>query len=329
MKNLNFKKELKLFLGLALMTAGLFAAGLLLGASWANPFSSEGQWVIWELRFPRTLLALAVGGSLGCAGAVLQSLFRNPLADPHLTGISAGGAAGVVLGSCLLASWSGFSAWLPLLSAAGSLAALALVYRLGQKNGILSVYTLLLAGVMVNSFLIALIVFLQSVSRSDEMAGVLFWLLGSLGAATKQDGGVVLAVLLPVFAIFLSRARALNLLSLGESRAQALGVPVEQTKRFLFFLAAVLTGTAVSTSGMISFVGLIAPHLSRLLAGSDYRRLIPASFFLGGSLLMLSDLLARTLFSPQEIPAGVVTSFLGVPFFLWLLKRKETKAGEA
>lgn len=325
----SFKKEAGLLLILVLISAVLFVCSLLTGAAEVNPASAEGRWVILELRLPRTILAFAVGASLGLAGAVLQSLFRNPLADPHLTGISAGGAAGVVLASCVFASWTGFAVWLPVFSAGGSLLTLALVYWLGKRNGVLSVYTLLLAGVMVNSFLIAMIVFLQSVSRSDEMAGVLFWLLGSLGSASKRDGVMVLAVMVPVFCVYLVNARALNLLSLGESRAQSLGVPVEKTKQFLFFLAALLTGAAVSTSGMISFVGLIAPHLARLLTGSDYRRLIPASLFLGGSLLMLSDLLARTLFRPQEIPAGVITSFLGVPFFLWLLKRRESGRGDA
>ena len=148
-----------------------------------------------------------------------------------------------------------------------------------------------------------------------------------MGTAGRKDWIVAAAVLVPVFIFLLRKARALNLLSLGESQAQALGVPVERTKRTLFRLAALLTGSAVSASGMISFVGLIAPHLARLGGGADYRKLLPASALIGGSLLMLSDLLARTLLRPQELPAGVITSFLGVPFFLWLLKRRECSEG--
>lgn len=321
-----FRKEMKMLIGLVLLTAGIFFCSLFFGASDVNLQSPEGRWVLLELRLPRALLALMVGASLGLSGAVLQALFRNPLADPHLTGVSAGGAVGVVLGSRWLAS-AGALAALPVLSAAGSLAALALVYRLAKKNGVLSIYTLLLAGVMVNSFFIALIIFLQSMAKSDEMAGVLFWLLGSMGTAGRKDWIVAAAVLVPVFIFLLRKARALNLLSLGESQAQALGVPVERTKRTLFRLAALLTGSAVSASGMISFVGLIAPHLARLGGGADYRKLLPASALIGGSLLMLSDLLARTLLRPQELPAGVITSFLGVPFFLWLLKRRECSEG--
>lgn len=323
------RKSVLFFGVLLLISLFLFAASLLFGAASAPLLSEEGRWIVTQLRFPRALLAFAVGASLAAAGSVLQSLFRNPLADPHLTGISAGGAAGVVAASCFASSWSGFSAALPVFSAAGSLLTLMIVYHLGRRGGVLSVTTLLLAGVMVNSFLIALIVFLQSVLRSDEMAGVLFWLLGSLGGASPQEGWRVAGVLIPVLAVFLWHAKALNLMSLGEFRAQALGVPVEKTKAVLFFAAALLTGAAVSSSGMISFVGLIAPHLARFWTGPDYRRLIPASVLMGGSLLMLSDLLARTLFSPQEIPAGVVTSFLGVPFFLWLLRRGSKTGGGA
>lgn len=309
------------------VSAALFCASLFFGAARVSPWTEEGLWILRELRFPRALLAFAVGASLAAAGSVLQALFRNPLADPHLTGVSAGGAAAVVLASLGAVSWSGFTGSLPLICAAGSLAALAAVVRLGRRGGVLSVTTLLLAGVMVNSFLVALIVFLQSIRRSEEMEGVLFWLLGSLGSAPASQGWQVCAVLLAGSAVLLSQAKALNLIAAGEGRAQALGVPVEKTKILLFAVTALLTGAAVSASGMIGFVGLIAPHLARFRTGQDYRLLIPASLLTGGSLLLLSDLLARTIFSPQEIPVGVLTAFLGVPFFLRLLHHSGAKPG--
>jgi iron complex transport system permease protein len=203
--------------------------------------------------------------------------------------------------------------------------AVLVVYRLSLRKGALSLYTLLLVGVMLNSLFISTIIFLQSLVRSDELVTVLFWLLGSL-TFTNYTRLLIVAVILASCAIpLILNARKMNLLSMGESTAQALGVDIEKTKRSIFFLAALLTAMAVSVSGIIGFVGLVVPHLTRSLLGSDYRKTLPACVLLGGGVLLWSDILARMLIRPQELPVGVITSFLGVPFFIYFMKRKESK----
>ncbi len=318
------KRTFLAFIFLLLVLLLAVAISLLVGSAKPDWQTPEGRFIFLHLRLPRTLLALLVGAALSLAGACFQALLRNPLADPHLLGVSAGGALGVVIGSgFLLAGSLVFS--IPLLSLAGSLLAVIIVYRLSLRKGALSLYTLLLIGVMLNSLFISTIVFLQSVVRSDELVTVLFWLLGNLSFTNYHRiafvGAIILAAALPL----LGQARKLNILSLGESTAHSLGVSVEPTKKFIFFLAALLTGTAVAMSGMIGFVGLVVPHLTRLLFGSDYRKLLPLSAILGGAILIFSDTLARVLIQPQELPVGVITSLLGAPFFIYFLKRREAK----
>jgi len=170
-----------------------------------------------------------------------------------------------------------------------------------------------------------MIVFLQSLVRADELMTVLFWLLGNLSFANYERLGIIFAILMFALVLLMFQARRMNILSLGESTARSLGVHVEKTKKIVFILAALLTGMAVSVSGMIGFVGLVVPHLTRLFLGSDYRTLLPASALLGGAILVFSDVIARVLIAPQELPVGVITSFLGVPFFIYFLKRREAK----
>jgi len=314
-----------LIFALLIFALGLaFASSLAVGPSrlkWGTP---EGDFILYHVRLPRTTLALLIGGALALSGASFQALLRNPLADPHLLGVSAGGALGVVVGSgFLMAGTLTFS--IPVLSLAGSLLAVIVVYRLSLRKGSLSLYTLLLVGVMLNSLFVSSIVFFQSLIRSDELMTVLFWLLGNLSFTNYSRILLILVILSLAATALLFQARKLNLLSLGESTAHSLGVSVEETKRFVFFLAALLTGTAVSASGMIGFVGLVVPHLTRVLFGSDYRTLLPMSAILGGAVLIFSDTLARVVIAPQELPVGVITSLLGAPFFIYFLKRREGK----
>jgi iron complex transport system permease protein len=284
----------------------------------------KSRFILFHIRLPRTLLAFLVGISLSLAGASFQSLLRNPLADPHLLGISAGGALGVVVGSAFLITGS-LALLIPIFSLLGSVIAVVVIYRFSLRKGALSIYTLLLIGVVLNSVFVSMIVFLQSVVRSDELMTVLFWLLGNLSFANYSRLVFVTIMLISLTIPLLIQARKLNILTLGESTAQSLGIPVESTKRIIFFLAAAITGVAVSVSGMIGFVGLIVPHLARLFVGSDYRKLLPLSAILGGVILILADSIARTIISPQELPVGIVTSFLGAPFFIYLLRRREAK----
>jgi len=288
---------------------------------WGSP---DSKFVLMNIRLPRTLLALLVGVALALSGAVFQALLRNPLADPHLLGVSAGGALGVVIGSSFLMAGS-LALSIPALSLLGSLLAVVFVYRFSLRKGALSLYTLLLIGVVMNSVFISVIIFIQSLVRSDELMSVLFWLLGNLSFTNYRRILFVAIVIFTSAALLFSQARKLNILSLGESTAHSLGVDVESTKRFVFFFAALLTGVAVSVSGIIGFIGLVIPHLARLLFGSDYRKLLPASAVLGGIILIFSDSVARTIIAPQELPVGVITSFLGAPFFFYLLKRQEAK----
>ncbi len=318
------RKKIIVFGLLALLACLSLAIGVFFGSTSQDWSTAEGPFIILNLRLPRGLLALLVGMALSVAGAVFQALLRNPLADPHLLGVSAGGALGVVLGSgFLLTGTLAFS--IPVLSSLGSLIAVVIVYRLSLRKGALSIYTLLLIGVMLNSFFVSIIVFLQSLVRADELMTVLFWLLGNLSFANYPRLAVITAILTATLVLLMLQTKKMNILSLGETTAQSLGVSVERTKKIVFILAALLTGMAVSVSGMIGFVGLVVPHLTRLLLGSDYRTLLPASALLGGSVLVCSDVLARLLIAPQELPVGVITSFLGVPFFIYFLKQREAK----
>jgi len=320
----SFKKYCVTIFFLLLILIIAVAMNIGLGSTAVNWSSDLGLFIIRQVRIPRCILAILVGMSLSLAGAVFQALFRNPLADPHLLGISAGGALGVVIGSGVLAG--GLLVFsIPMLSVIGSLVTMVLVYRLSLRKGALSLYTLLLVGVMLNSLFVAMIIFVQSLVRSDELITVLFWLIGQLTFANPMRLAIVATIFIIVAILVLKQAKKLNILSLGEATAFYLGVNVERIKKILFFLAALLTGVVVSVSGMIGFVGLVVPHIARLMVGSDYRRLLPACILIGAIVLVLSDLIARTILAPQELPVGVITSFLGAPFFIYLLKRREAK----
>ncbi|MGI5454267.1 FecCD family ABC transporter permease [Streptomyces sp. CA-249302] len=282
--------------------------------------------VLWNVRFPRIVLALLVGASLGCAGALMQGVFGNPLAEPGVIGVSSGAAVGAVgaiaFGLDFLGNWT-VSAF----AFVSGLTTVLLVYAMSRSGGRTEVVTLILTGIAVNAFAGALIGLFLFFADTAAVNQITFWQLGSLSQATWPK---VLAVL-PCAAIGLTAAplyaRRLDLLSLGERPARHLGVEVERLRIALILVIALLTAAAVSVSGIIGFVGLVVPHLLRMAAGPGHRFLIPASALLGALVLLAADLTARTIAAPAELPLGVLTALLGSPFFFWLLRRTRRRQG--
>lgn len=297
------------------------------------PLDDEGlqqaELILGQIRMPRTLLGLAVGAVLALCGVAMQGLFRNPLADPGLIGVSSGAALGaavaIVGGAALGGIPELFAPYLLSLCAfLGGLVVTALVYRLGRRNGQTSVTTMLLAGIALNALAFACIGLFTYLADDATLRTLTFWNLGSLNGASYARLWPLLLVTLAVALWLPRRAQALNALLLGESEARHLGVAVERLKRELVFCTALGVGAAVAAVGMIGFIGLVVPHLVRLLVGPDHRVLLPASALAGASLLLLADLFARLILSPAELPIGIVTALIGAPFFLYLLLRGRT-----
>jgi iron complex transport system permease protein len=277
--------------------------------------------IILELRLPRVLVAGLVGGGLAVAGATLQALLRNPLAEPYILGISGGASVGAVgvlsLGLAAAGSWV-----MPLAAFAGAVGAIVLVFRVATAAGRgMDVRALLLAGVVIAAFFSACIAFVLSVSSPRTVQSAVLWIMGSFAAAGWRDVVTVAAYTLPAVLVLVAIARPLNLMSIGEETAQYLGADVEGVKRVALGVAALLTAAGVAVAGVIGFVGLVVPHALRLAIGSDYRALLPLSFLAGAAFLALADLVARVALAPAEIPVGVITAFVGVPLFLVLLRR--------
>lgn len=294
------------------------------------PLSADGleqaELIIGQIRMPRTLLGLAVGAVLALSGVAMQGLFRNPLADPGLVGVSSGAALGAAIAIVGGASLGGLpDAIAPyLLSAsafAGGLVVTALVYRLGSRNGQTSVSTMLLAGIALTALAGAVIGLFTYLADDATLRTLTFWNLGSLNGASYSRLWPLLVVTIGVGLWLPKRAKALNALLLGESEARHLGFDVERVKRELVFCTALGVGAAVAAAGMIGFIGLVVPHLVRLLVGPDHRVLLPASALAGAALLLFADVLARLVLAPAELPIGIVTALIGAPFFLYLLLR--------
>ncbi len=304
----------------------ILAAELSLALPWS--FDATQQAVLLSIRLPRACLAVAVGAALAVAGGSLQGLFRNPLADPGLIGVSTGAAlaaaATIVFGGGVVAVLPGIASalLLPVAAFAGGLAATLAVYRIASRDGRTEVATLLLAGVALNAIAGAGLGLLVFMSDDQQLRDLNFWLLGSLGGTTWANLLPALPIILLPALLLLLLARPLNSLLLGESEAAHLGVAVEAAKRRIVVLAALAVGAAVALTGVIGFVGLVVPHLLRLMAGPDHRILLPGALLLGAALLLFADLLARTLALPAELPIGILTSCVGGPFFLWLLMRR-------
>lgn len=284
--------------------------------------------VVWNVRLPRVLLSLTTGAGLACAGMLMQALFRNPLADPALIGVSAGAALGavavIVLGATLLHGASQvLGIWtLPIAAFAGALGTSVLVFTLARREGAVDATTMLLCGIAVNALSGACIGLLTYMATDAQLRNLTFWSLGSLGAANWSAVAVSVPLIAILTMVSLRWAPALNALLLGEAEAMHLGVPIEWLKRGIVAATAGTAGVAVAFSGVIGFIGLVAPHLARLLAGPDHRRAMPLAALLGAALLTLGDLVARTLVRPAELPLGILTALLGAPFFLWLLRSR-------
>jgi len=300
----------------------LLAAMPGLGQQVATTWPDSHWAIIWRIRLPRVVLASLVGSSLAVAGATFQGLFRNPMADPFVIGVSSGAAVGAVIAMLLglQSALFGLGA-VPLFAFAGGVLAILVVYSLSRTRGGVPVATLLLSGIAVSSFLSAVVSVLVFFSQ-EKVGPIVFWLMGGMSGSDWTRVKLLLPYTGIGLVILLAYAREINLLLLGEESAQQLGVEVTRTKLHLLISGAVLTAASVSVTGIIGFVGLVTPHVIRLVWGPDYRLLMPASALGGAVLLVLADALARTVVAPGELPVGVITSLLGAPFFLYLLHRK-------
>jgi iron complex transport system permease protein len=337
------ERERRVLTGLVALLLGAIGTGLAVGAVAISPgqvlailaepvglslpwaYETRQALVLTAIRLPRVLLGVGVGGGLAVSGAIMQGLFRNPLADPGLIGVSSGAALAavvtIVLGSTLFGAWADAlgAVLLPAAAFAGGVAATVIVYRLGTQNGQTSVATMLLAGIAINALAGAGTGLMTFIADDDQLRDLTFWTLGSLGGATWTQLAVVGPCLLGGMLAAPFLARPLNALLLGEREACHLGINVERTKKLVVTLAALVVGAAVAVSGVIGFIGLVVPHLVRLAVGPDHRILIPGSALLGGALLLGADVLARIVVAPAELPIGIVTALVGAPFFLWLL----------
>jgi iron complex transport system permease protein len=322
---LAFAGAASLLLALAVGSVPVSLSQLL--ATLAGQGDSAARDVIWQLRAPRAVAGFAVGAGLALAGALLQGLLRNPLADPYVLGIS-GGAAVAAIGAIALGLSSGL---IQLAAALGAMATLGLLFILARRalftrDAIESeqgTTAVLLTGVMIASFAAALLSLVLSLAPDARLRTMVFWLLGDLAGATDLRAALIALVAIGVaFAIALRHAAALNLLVRGDLQAYTQGVRVAHTRRTLVLVAALATGAAVTLAGAVGFVGFVAPHLMRLVFGNDQRVLLPASGLAGGTLVVLADTVARTAFAPLQLPVGVLTALIGVPVFLWLLARR-------
>lgn len=286
--------------------------------------------VIHEIRFPRTLLCMLVGAILALCGTVMQGLFRNPLAEPGIIGVSAGASLGAALAIVLLGNLNFDARWmnaitLPLCAFLGGALTTIVVYRLGTNKFGTSVTIMLLAGVAISALSGAGIGYLNYVADDQMLRDLTLWSMGSFAGANWQSITLCGITLLGLYFYFTRRAMALNALLLGESEARHLGIPIQRLKRALIVLSAVGIGVTVSAAGMIGFVGLVVPHLGRMLVGPDHRNLLPVSALLGALLLTIADMFARVTAAPAELPIGIVTALVGAPFFLYLLFQQKGK----
>lgn len=282
--------------------------------------------VLWQIRLPRVALAVVVGGALGCAGAAMQGTFSNPLAEPGIVGVSSGAALGAV--GAIALGFAGLGAWsLPAAAFVGGLITVVVVYLASRSDGRTEVVTLILTGIAVNALAGAVIGLLTFFSSDAELRTITFWSLGSVAQATWPKVAVVAPLALLGIVLACRRAPELDLLSLGDKAARHVGVDVDRLRIVMLTLVAVLTASAVAVSGIILFVGLVVPHLVRMVVGPSHRVLLPASALGGATLLVVADLIARTIAAPAEVPLGVLTAIVGSPFFFWLLRRTRARQG--
>ncbi len=304
--------------------ASIGAVHIPMGAFLSGNFEPQHFAVLSSIRLPRVLLAAVVGGALALAGAAMQGLFRNPLADPGLIGISSGAMLAVAAVIVLAGNLGGVIGLYGLSIAAfvGALCASAIIFKLARLSGTVSVTYLLLAGIAVNAMGAAGTGFLAYLSDDTQLRTITFWSMGSVGGALWPGVLVAATIILPAATILIHNAQRLNIQLLGEENAHCLGIDTERLKLTVVICTSLTVGAAVAVSGIIAFIGLVVPHLVRLMFGADHRILLPASALLGAILLVLADTVARTLLAPAEMPVGIITSLIGSPFFLWLLARQ-------
>jgi iron complex transport system permease protein len=291
--------------------------GDLLKVFFSNVADQTFSQIIFEIRLPRVLYALAVGGGLSVSGAVFQAILMNPLAEPYILGISSGGTFGAMLSFLIGVSFIGTQ----LFSFTGACLVMILVFLLGKRFGELEPNVLLLTGVMVGAFFSAAILLMMTL-LNDSLRTAVFWLMGNLSIADKDNLKFVLPTTFLISFILILNSSKYNLLSLGTDSAKQLGVNIKFFRNFTYLLTSLMIGTLVSVSGIIGFVGLLIPHVCRMIFGVDNRIILPASFFLGASYLILCDTLARILISPSELPVGAVTAIIGAPVFVYLLRKR-------
>src|SRR6266550_2809470 len=331
------------FPALVILLGASVVAAVAFGSVWVSPWTSirlmgwklhlvgrpdvdrSLEVILFQLRLPRVLLAALVGAALAAAGAVFQALFRNPMADPAIIGVSSGAALGAIIVLLLGAGGALDAMGVAAAAFVGALGTALLVYRLAKLGPSVQVATLLLAGIAVAAIISAVISLVMTFSGQD-IRSIYFWLLGGLGARGWQSVVAATPFVVLGAAVAMGSVGDLNLTALGEERAAQLGLEVERFKRVMLATGALLTAAAVSVAGLIGFVGLMTPHILRLFIGSDHRRLIPASILGGAAFMILADLAARTVVSPEELPVGAVTAVLGGPFFLYLLRRERKAA---
>lgn len=287
---------------------------------WSS-MSPGAKIILLDLRLPRILLAMAVGAALALAGCGFQGILRNPLADPYIVGTSSGASLGATLAIVFhIPNICSYLPSVPIMAFCGAVAAMFFVYRLAKVDNVLPVETFLLAGVIVGSFSGAVVSLLMTVAHQD-LQRVILWLMGTLDQASAASVWMVLPYLFAGGAVLYSCAGELNIIGMGEESAQALGVNVERLKIAVVISCSLMTAAAVSAAGMIGFLGLVVPHVVRMLAGPDHRILLPGAAVCGAAFLVAADACARTAAAPQELPVGVLTALVGAPFFFWILKR--------
>ena len=325
---------LKRLVTVTLVLLVLLLAAALLGVSLGSSDNSPGNVIraltgaapqndmlaaiIWRIRVPRVLMAMAVGAALSVGGLVFQALLRNPLAEPYILGISGGAAIGAIIGILLgLSRFPGVS----LTAFSGSIATLGLILFMSSGRFLLRKESLLLSGVMVNAFCSAVIMFLVSMTQDARLHNIMFWLMGNLGQGDSYQALVLMAILLPCFCIVFRFANTMNLMLMGKEIAQTTGVNIKRVTVILLIVTSLMVSATVSQCGLIGFVGLVVPHILRLILGPDHRILFPACLLGGSTYMVLCDVLARTLPRQGEMPAGVITAMIGAPLFIILLKR--------
>jgi iron complex transport system permease protein len=301
----------------------------MLGLGWLKNVPNNIDMIIWEIRFPRVLLGMCVGAALSLAGSAFQGLLRNPLADPYTIGVSSGAALGAVAVLFFQITIIGLGEYtLPVISILSGFVTLLLVFGVTNLSSRqLSIETIILAGIIVSAFIGAVISLIISLSPREDIGQILYWLMGNIGMRGWTHVTLIFPFLVIGSVMLLLRHRELNALALGESSAQHIGVDVKRSKVWILVGASLLTGAAVAVSGTVGFVGLVIPHIVRLVIGPNHRHVLPLSMLVGSSYLVVADLIARTIIAPRELPIGVITALIGTPIFAVLLIREKAGKG--